>query len=561
MSSVRSSKNSSSFLTGDVSSVDLNSHTSAQPVGFTGRVERVDAFSSCSAVIDFLPGPLQPSGQTGALTQSILTLANGGSGYATNDTGTLHGAAATNATYKVVTQTAGAITAIEITAAGSGYTRGEPLTLVKTTGSGSGASFVATSVISDLDQKEVAIEIYLSSVDPTDKSAFPKESNSVTGGGLVPTQAQLDTYFNKQFLANEAVLIYRDTTPNASQCVAICNVTQSFMVVQAFAKPSGSAATTYPGIQLLARIESYLYNEALPLVSSDHTNVNPAKGATEATQLLIEGHTNAVSACVDSSTNHLKVDILNTPADALSVGLVQDGSAVSGSNQLPVLATLGATDRGTLGDVKTAAEAGKASLASIDTKASDLSDIKTNTAATTTALGANLNTVLQLNGTAVSASNPLPIITPKFVKVFTFTGNANAGLTTQSGTNLTNLTILDLGLAASKCKFTATWDEQHTKTSQPTATMVLGFLLSFTDDHDGPTPATPADKPDAFNGLLRFETDTDHDSFSNGTNSYMSVNLDLGHVPRYMYMQCEGPVAGSGIACMDNLNIRIFCEK
>ena len=56
MSSVRSSKNSSSFLTGVATPINIGT------VPFIGKVERADIYSSISTVIDLLPAAPPKSG-------------------------------------------------------------------------------------------------------------------------------------------------------------------------------------------------------------------------------------------------------------------------------------------------------------------------------------------------------------------------------------------------------------------------------------------------------------------------------------------------------------------
>ena len=81
-------------------------------------------------------------------------------------------------------------------------------------------------------------------------------------------------------------------------------------------------------MQLQCRVESYLYKDAQPLVTTDAGGAAPPAPATEGTLSAVRDAAEVVSKCVNTSNNHLKVDIANdTLSGAIDVGLVQGGRA------------------------------------------------------------------------------------------------------------------------------------------------------------------------------------------------------------------------------------------
>jgi hypothetical protein len=86
---------------------------------------------------------------------TAATNTNDGASYAANEIITLTGGTGTGAKVKVLTVSGGNILTYEINEAGTGYTAGDALTQASTTGSGTGATFEVTDLVSYSDVIEL----------------------------------------------------------------------------------------------------------------------------------------------------------------------------------------------------------------------------------------------------------------------------------------------------------------------------------------------------------------------------------------------------------------------
>lgn len=548
---VRSSKCSSATKPGDPSPIDLNAAgTNGRGVGFTSSVERADVFAGVSAVVDLLPPSLQPWYGDGSKIGAI-TITDGGHGYTAGLEGTISqvvdGTTVATATFRVravENQTqptvTGVVTAVDITAVGSGYTIGGAVTLAFTS-TPSGAGAVTGIAQSLLHNKAITLQVFLSPVDPTDSVTFPNETNTAKGGGLVPTAAQLSTHFHKQFDV-PVTLTYRDSD-DRRQSIAVCVVSQTYLCVQASVQPTSSARygpSSAPLVpldpyQILARVESYLFPTSIPLLDSDNGNISSA-AATEATLSAVRDSIRIVSGCVEdpnAANSELKVTVTNAAADAHSVSLVNGGATVSDSNRLPVAAArdVGGTERAILVDSNGRPQCDI--ITGIGQAMQDGSSTFTSTMPLTDAFGRLHMAPQTFTVRPTNIPNPY-----------------NAGYPSQPNPEF-DLSVRpdatnhpNYRLVARRARFCLTWSP----TSNAANDATTEFLLSMSD---GTLVSGTSDIK--YEGLVRYTIDPVRDVFTGAGVNYYSVNIDLGLVPRYLSIQRLDGV-------MKDAECAIFCE-
>lgn len=124
----------------------------------------------------------------------------------------------------------------------------------------------------------VNMEIYFSAIDPTDSDnkLTPTQTNAAPGGGLVPTQLQLNTFFSKQLTSDPVSVTFTTAATNlVAECFVTLPATETFMVVQAFSDG---------GLTCMGRVETYLFESVLPVSHTGKTSALPSGAASAALQ-------------------------------------------------------------------------------------------------------------------------------------------------------------------------------------------------------------------------------------------------------------------------------------